>query len=79
VGVSLISCHTVLSIQQLEALPGVRGVSRSGRITQLSSDDAPASLLALLSSDPNPTDLTVTKPSLNEAFIALTATKESVQ
>ncbi len=72
VGGSMIACHTRLDNKQLEALPGVRSVSLSGRIAQLLSEDAPASLLALLLADPDLTDLTVTKPSLNEAFVALT-------
>ncbi len=77
VGGSLISCHTRLNNEQLEALPALRSVSRSGRIAQLLSEDAPASLRALLATDPDLTDLTVTKPSLNEAFVALTAAKEN--
>lgn len=77
VGGSLISCHTSLNNEQLEALPALRSVSRSGRIAQLLSEDAPASLRALLATDPDLTDLTVTKPSLNEAFVALTAAKEN--
>ncbi|MEL6214665.1 MAG: ABC transporter ATP-binding protein [Pseudomonadota bacterium] len=72
VGGSLITCETAMSDTQLGAMPSVRSVRRNGRIAQILSEDAAQSLRTLLAEDASVTDLTVSKPSLGEAFTALT-------
>ncbi len=74
VGGSLIRCRTACPPSTLATLPAVRSVQARGRLMELLSDDAPKTLAALLREDPAPQDLTVGKPSLEEAFAALTGT-----
>jgi ABC-2 type transport system ATP-binding protein len=73
VGGALISCETHLPTDTMRGLPAVARVEARGRLAQISSTDAPATLAALLQLDPAPTDLAVRKPSLEEAFALLTA------
>ncbi|MEM9234343.1 MAG: DUF4162 domain-containing protein, partial [Pseudomonadota bacterium] len=72
VGGALIQCVTRLDDSQLMALPAVRSVSRSGRFADILTSDSTATLRALLEADPELKDLTVKKPSLEEAFLELT-------
>lgn len=77
VGGSLIRCESSLADDQIATLPGVRETSRQGRWLRILSDDAPATLRELLKRDEKVNDLTVKKPSLEEAFTALTAPQET--
>lgn len=77
VGGSLISCQTTLSEAAVQALPGVRSTSLGGRIMRILSEDAAATLRTMLTDDAELADLTVSKPSLTEAFVALTQNEES--
>ncbi|MEN7342678.1 MAG: ABC transporter ATP-binding protein [Pseudomonadota bacterium] len=72
VGGSLIRCQSELALADARSLPAVREGQRQGRWLTLLSDDANATLRSLLTEDPSMTDLTVNKPSLEEAFTALT-------
>ncbi|MEM9384288.1 MAG: ABC transporter ATP-binding protein [Pseudomonadota bacterium] len=76
VGGALIRCSTTLDTATLGALPAVRHVSGHGRLVELLSDDTPKTLAALLAVDPAPGELTVRKPSLEEAFSVLTGTSD---
>ena len=55
--------------------PAVLSVGQSGRFTDIMSSDAPATLRVLLAADPSLTDLTVKKPTLEDAFLDLTRPK----
>ncbi|MEL6868856.1 MAG: ABC transporter ATP-binding protein [Pseudomonadota bacterium] len=72
VGGTLIRCETALDQSTLTSLPGVKTIETSGRLTTLLTDDGNAALGALLQRDPTLGDLTVRKPSLEEAFSELT-------
>ncbi|MEM9056215.1 MAG: ABC transporter ATP-binding protein, partial [Pseudomonadota bacterium] len=74
VGGARVACATRIDATKAAALPGVRAVDSSGRLLILLSDDAAKTLAALLALDPELKDLTVSKPSLEEAFAALTVT-----
>ncbi|MEM7764489.1 MAG: ABC transporter ATP-binding protein [Pseudomonadota bacterium] len=76
VGGSMIRCETHVSTSEASALPSVREAGNHGRQLELLSDDAAVTLSALLARDPGLRDLTVTKPSLEEAFSALTINPE---
>ncbi|MEM7612281.1 MAG: ABC transporter ATP-binding protein [Pseudomonadota bacterium] len=78
VGGALITCQTALPTDALQDLPSVRSVTASGRLHSILTDSAPASLRQLLALDPELTDLTVKKPTLAEAFSALTNNKHEV-
>lgn len=67
VGGALIRCVTTVATDRAEAFEGVRSVRSSGRFVELLTRDAPATLRDLLAADPAPTDLTVSKPSLEDA------------
>lgn len=73
VGGALIRCVTRLDRRTLETLPAVRSVRQSGRYTEFISADATTTLTALLAADPDISDLTVTKPTLEDAFLDITA------
>ena len=79
VGGSLISAATTINRSELAALSGVRSVSERGRLTEVLSEDAAATLRDWLAKDPTLTDLTVRKPSLQEAFDTLTGTGEDAR
>ena len=71
VGGALI-CQTSLSWHDVYSLPGVRSVETSGRMFTVLSNNAPQTLRSLLQCDATLCDLEVKKPSLSEAFAALT-------
>ena len=52
----------------LAKLPGVRRARKSGRYIELITRSAPQTLKALFEVDPNPADLTVSKPDLDDAM-----------
>ena len=76
VGGSVIRCRTSLQDADLAALPGVRRVQLSGRYAEIMAADAVAALKALFAADPDLSDLTVSQPTLEEAFDSLTAAPE---
>lgn len=67
-----IRCRTALSDAALAALPGVRSVARAGAGAVITSAEAERTLRALLTADPDLSDLTVTGATLEEAFVSLT-------
>ena len=72
VGGAIIRCITALNDSVLNTLPAVRSVRKAGRFTEILTSDQTATLRGLLERDPNVTELTVSKPSLEEAFLDLT-------
>ncbi|MEL6111380.1 MAG: ABC transporter ATP-binding protein [Pseudomonadota bacterium] len=74
VGDALIKCVTTLGAETIQRMPAVRAARLSGRYTEIISLDAAKTLTALLPADPSITDLTVSKPSLEDAFLDITKT-----
>lgn len=72
VGGALISCSTHVDEDVAARLPAVRSIQRMGRLLTLLSENPARTLTDLLALDPDVNDLTVKKPSLEEAFSALT-------
>ena len=68
---SLISCHTRLTMKELQALVGVNKVRKVGRLTEISSNDVNHTLGALLKLDTHLKDLSVSAPSLEDAFLQI--------
>lgn len=68
VGGSLIRCGTTAPERALADLPGCTQVKRAGRITELRSTDAVATLRGLFDLDNAVGDLTVSKPRLEDIF-----------
>ncbi|MEO0975207.1 MAG: ABC transporter ATP-binding protein, partial [Pseudomonadota bacterium] len=73
---AVIQCATHLAQHEVASLPAVRSVRAHGRLLDVLCDDAPTTLAALLARDATPTELTVRKPSLEEAFARLTRQDE---
>lgn len=71
VGGALIRCTTSVTQTRAGQLTGARSVRMRGRYLELLTRDAPATLAELLAEDPAPRDLTVSKPSLEEAVADL--------
>lgn len=67
VGGALIRCVTKLDAADASKLAGARSAQSSGRFIEILTADTAATLRALLEADPEPQDLTVTKPSLEDA------------
>ncbi|MEO1576411.1 MAG: ABC transporter ATP-binding protein, partial [Pseudomonadota bacterium] len=67
VGGALIRCTTTVSETRAGRFVGVRSARMRGRYLELLTRDAPATLAELLAEDAAPQDLTVSKPSLEEA------------
>ena len=72
IGGALITCETPVNEATARALPAVRSAQARGRLLTLLSDDAASTLAALLREDPVLKELSVSKPSLEEAVLALT-------
>ena len=68
VGGAVIRCVTTVSSADAQTLAAVRSAHKRGRYLELLTRDAPATLSALLARDASPQDLTVSKPSLEEAL-----------
>jgi ABC-2 type transport system ATP-binding protein len=68
-----IRCRTLLSEEELAALPGVRKVSVDGDRVELLVGDAEPAVRELLARDAGLIDLEVRSAGLEEAFLALTA------
>lgn len=66
-GGAVIRCVTSAPIDALAQLPGVKQASPAGRYVELVTRSAPESLKALFALDEHPSDLTVTKPDLEDA------------
>lgn len=80
VGGAIIRCITEAELSVLRTLPEVRSAREAGRYAEMMTSDQTETMKALLSVDPSVKDLTVTKPSLEEAFLDLTEnSKEAVQ
>jgi len=77
VGGALVRCVTTLEPTQAAGLSGARSAQRSGRFMEILTADTPATLSALLQLDPSPQDLTVTKPSLEDAVSDLSLFEET--
>lgn len=72
VGGALIRCITILDDSALDRLPGLRSHRRSGRYVEIITSDATLTLATMLKIDPQLSELTVTKPSLEDAFLDIT-------
>lgn len=72
-GGAIIECVTPLSDEALETLPGLITLSRSGRKLRLQVNAAVPALRTLFELDPELSDLGVARPTLEDAFDALTA------
>lgn len=77
VGGSLVQFETRLDNTTLETLDTVRRIRWSGRRAEVLVNDPVAFLKALFIADPNPSDLIVRQPTLDEAFDALTGATHS--
>ncbi|MFK7887664.1 MAG: ABC transporter ATP-binding protein [Gammaproteobacteria bacterium] len=77
VGGALVRCVTTLDPDRAAALDGARSAQLRGRFTEILTADTPATLRALLQLDPSPQDLTVTKPSLEDAVSDLSLFEET--
>lgn len=77
VGGSLVQFETRLDNATLATLNTVRRVRWSGRRAEVLVNDPVAFLKALFIADPDPSDLTVRQPTLDEAFDALTGPTHS--
>lgn len=71
-GGAVIRCKTALSHAQLGQLPVTKKVRQSGRYTDIESENPIETLRALLSMDSALSDLTVSRPSLEDIFSSLT-------
>lgn len=65
---SLIRCATSAERSALKRLPACTQLRHTGRMTELRSTDATATLRALFDIDPEARDLTVSKPRLEDIF-----------
>lgn len=79
VGGALISCQTSVDANTAAQMPAVQQAQMSGRLLSIVSNDAAATLGALLAADPGLKDLSVRKPSLDEAFSLLTGNHRESQ
>ncbi|MEO1028406.1 MAG: ABC transporter ATP-binding protein [Pseudomonadota bacterium] len=73
---ALITCQTTLSESDLLSLPEVLTVQTSGRLHEIRTNSATQTARALLNRDQALSDLTISKPRLEDAFQALTQTDE---
>ncbi|MGB7819264.1 MAG: ABC transporter ATP-binding protein [Ornithinibacter sp.] len=74
-----VRAHTSVSPSVASQWPGVARASREGPWLELLARTAEPALRALLDLDPCATDVTVTEPSLEEAFLALTTDTEAAR
>lgn len=79
VGGAVIRCATALDEGSLSALPDVEWARLSGRVAELLTRNTTATLRALLEQDPALSDLTVSRPSLEDIFLGLTERAEPVE
>ncbi|MEO9133247.1 MAG: ABC transporter ATP-binding protein [Sphingomonas sp.] len=69
-----IRCRTVLSDEALAVVPGVLSVRHEGAVAVLSTRDSDQTVRQLLLCDPALCDIEVSQVTLQDAFLALTAT-----
>jgi ABC-2 type transport system ATP-binding protein len=74
-----VRAQTSVSLAVASEWPGVAQASREGPWLELLAGSAEPVLRALLDLDPSATEVTVTEPSLEEAFLALTSDMEEAQ
>ena len=72
-----VRAQTSVSVATARQWPGVARASREGPWLELLVGSAEPALRALLDLDPSAAELTVTEPSLEEAFLTLTNAKEA--
>jgi len=71
-GGSVIRCRTALGIAALEALPAVVSVRSGGGLVEILSREATITMKALLQADPDISELTISQPTLEDAFLNMT-------
>lgn len=71
---AVIRCETTADMPTIECLPEVRSIETSSRFVEILSSNASATLAGLLKIDPELKNLTVSKASLEDAFVQLTNT-----
>ncbi len=76
---AVIRCETRLDINSLLAINHVQAAQIVGRKTEIRTDNATASLRLLLQADSNLSNLTVSKSSLEDAFIQLSQSQDTGQ
>lgn len=69
---SIIRYETTLSVPTLKCLPHVRSLETVGRFIEILSSDPSGTLAGLLKIDPELKNLTISKASLEDAFVQLT-------
>jgi ABC-2 type transport system ATP-binding protein len=74
-----VRAQTSVSLAVASGWPGVARASREGPWLELLTGSAEPVLRALLDLDPSATEVTVTEPSLEEAFLALTSDMEKAR
>jgi len=74
-----VRAQTSVSVAEASEWPGVVRASREGPWLELLAGSAEPVLRALLDLDPSASEVTVTEPSLEEAFLALTSDMEETQ
>lgn len=70
-----IRCATSMTVERLQAMPGVASVRRDGATTELLTNDAERVTRDLLIADASLSGLEVTGAGLEEAFLALTSAR----
>lgn len=71
---AVIRCETKTELSTIEQLPNVRSIEVTGRFIEVLSSNASKTLSSLLKIDPELKNLTVSKASLEDAFVQLTNT-----
>jgi ABC-2 type transport system ATP-binding protein len=71
-----VRCRTVLSLEEVAALPGVRNARQDGELVELFAAEAERAVRELLIRDPLLSALEVRGADLEEAFLALTGAEE---
>ena len=66
-----VRCVTSLSLEEIEALPGVRSARRDGELTELFAAEAERAVRELLNRDPRLSGLEVRGADLEEAFLTV--------
>ena len=71
-----VRCRTALSLEEVSALPGVKGARRDGDLVELFASEAERAVRELLHRDPSLSALEVRGADLEEAFLTLTGAEE---
>lgn len=74
-----VRCVTALSLEAVQALPGVQHVRRDGAVTEVLVAEPEPVVCILLERDPDLSGLEVTSAGLEEAFLALTQSNPEVR